>query len=207
MNARTRPNARATRLPAEERRRIILDAAVTVFARMGYESAGTADIARAAGIGEPTIYRYFNNKREVYMEAVERASADILDEWERIASDSPDALSALQRIGVWYFQRLRTQPDLLLLRSRSIAGPPDDEIVTIVRDAYRRVLQFVRALFARAQHDGQIRHADDVSTYVWLYMAVGSLLDQAQLLGLDELSPEQVLKLAAMIQPADSIAS
>jgi AcrR family transcriptional regulator len=194
---------RASRLPAEERRRQILDSAVGVFARVGYEAAGTADIARAAGIGEPTIYRYFSNKREVYLETVARVSDEILEAWSQIADDAPDALSALQQIGIWYFQRLQTHPELLLLRSRSIAGGPQDaEITAVVRDAYRRVRAFVEQLFERAQRDGQIGAGEDIATYVWLFMAVGSLLDQAQMLGLDELTPEQVLKLAAMIQPS-----
>ena len=170
---------------------------------MGYESAGTADIARAAGIGEPTIYRYFDNKREVYLETVAGASDEILEEWARIAGESPDALTALQRIGIWYFQRLEMHPELLLLRSRSIAGGPlDDEITSVVRDAYRRVRVFVEQLFKRAQHEGPIGKDEDIATYVWLYMAVGSLLDQAKILGLNELTPDQVLKLAAMIQPS-----
>jgi AcrR family transcriptional regulator len=198
----TRPRPRAARLPAEERRRQILRAAVDVFARMGYESAGTVDIARAAGIGEPTIYRYFGSKRDVYIAAVAQASDEILEAWRQIAADAPDALAALQRIGVWYFQQLRTHPELLVLRSRAIAGPQDNEITSVVRDAYRRVLAFVEDLFHRAQRDGQIAPHEDVSAYTWLYMAVGSLLDQAQILGLDELSTEQVLKLTAMIQPS-----
>jgi AcrR family transcriptional regulator len=192
---------RARKLPAEERRRMILDAAVDVFARAGYESVGTSDIARAAGIGEPTIYRYFANKRELYLAAVERAGDEVMEAWEQLAAAAPDGLTALQRIGVWYVQRLQTHPELLLLRARAITGPQDDEIASAVRASYRRVLSFVEKLFARAQHDGLIGEDEDVSTYVWLYMAVGSLLDQAQMLDLKELSTEQVLKLAAMIQP------
>lgn len=202
MQVQAKPRQRAARLPAEERRRQILAAAVDVFAHMGYESAGTVDIARAAGIGEPTIYRYFGNKREVYRETIVRATDEILDAWEAIADEAPDALAALQRIGVWYFQRLKSHPEVLLLRSRSIAGPQDDEVTGVVRDGYRRILHFVEGLFRRAQREGQIGPDQDVATLAWLFMAVGSLLDQAQLLGLTELTAEQVLKLAAIIQPS-----
>jgi AcrR family transcriptional regulator len=194
--------SRARRLHADERRRAILDAAVDVFARLGYESAGTSDIARAAGIGEPTIYRYFTNKRDLYLASFQRASDEIMEAWEQLASDAPDALTALQRIGVWYYQRLQTHPELLLLRSRAISSPHDDELTPVVREAYRGVVSFVESLFARAQREGQIPENADVATYVWLFMAVGSLLDQAQMLGLEDLSTEQVLKLAAMIQPS-----
>ena len=196
------PRQRAKRLPAEERRRQILDAAVDVFARLGFSAAGTADIAAAAGIGEPTIYRYFANKREVYVAAVRGASDEILEHWTQISADAPDALAALQQIGIWYFQRLQQHPELLLLRSRSISDPQDGDITEVVRGAYLEIVRFVEALFQRAQDEGQIAPGEDVKTATWLYMAVGSLLDQVQILGLhEELTTEQVLRIAAMIQP------
>ena len=202
MQATERPHARARRLPADERRRQILDAAVGVFARLGYSAAGTADIAAAAGIGEPTIYRYFTNKREVYLASIRRASDEILDNWERLAADAPDALTALRQIGLWYFRLLQDRPQLLMLRSRSINESPDEETVAVVRTEYLRVLRFVQSAFERAQQEGQIDAGEDVKTLAWIYMAVGALLDQALLLGLgDELAPEQVIRLAQLIQP------
>jgi AcrR family transcriptional regulator len=196
------PRARARRLPAEERRRQLIDAAVDVFARMGFSAAGTADIAAAAGIGEPTIYRYFENKRDLYIAAVAHGSDEIIEEWQRIVDDAADELVALQRIGIWYFQRLQERPQLLLLRSRSISDSGDDEIATVVREQYVRVLRFVEDLFDRAQRRGLIARDADAKTMMWLFMAVGSLLDQTVLLGLqDELTPEQVIRMAQMIQP------
>jgi AcrR family transcriptional regulator len=193
---------RAKRLPAEERKRQILDAAVDVFARLGY-AAGTADIAAAAGIGEPTIYRYFASKRDVYIATIRRASDEIFEHWERIADEAPDALTALQQLGIWYFQRLQDHPELLLLRSRSISDAPDDEITSVVREEYLRVARFVQAAFARAQREGLISPDDDVKTMAWLFMAVGSLLDQSVVLGLgEELPVEQVIKIAQLIQPS-----
>ena len=200
-SAKTHTQARAPRLPAEERRKQILDAAVEVFAHMGYGTAGTADIARAAGIGEPTIYRYFSNKRDLYVAAVRRSSDEILEAWGTIAGDAPDALTALQRIGVWYYQRLQSRPELLLLRSRSISDSQDGSVAEVVREQYLAIMHFVEALFRRAQAEGQVDADEDVGTLTWLFMAVGTLLDQAQILGLDELTPAHVLRITALIQP------
>jgi AcrR family transcriptional regulator len=202
MQTTERRSARARRLPADERRRQILDAAVDVFARLGYSAAGTADIAAAAGIGEPTIYRYFTNKREVYLASIRRASDEILDNWAQLAADAPDALTLLRQIGLWYFRRVQDRPELLMLRSRSVNESPDEETVGAVRTEYLRVLRFVQSAFERAQQEGQIEASEDVKTLAWIYMAVGALLDQSLILGLgDELTPEQVIRLAQLIQP------
>ncbi len=204
MQARSDAPARtrARRLPPEERRQQILDAAVDVFARLGFSAAGTSDIAAAAGIGEPTIYRYFANKRDLYIATIQRGSEEILDEWQRIADEADDELAALQQIGIWYFRRLQEHPELLLLRSRSINDTQDEEVAGIVRDQYLRIVRFVEAVHDSAKTKGLIAADVDTKTMMWMFMAVGSLLDQSVLLGLqDELTPAQVIRMAAMIQP------
>ena len=55
------------------RREAILDAAHTIFARKGYAAAGIADLAGELGIGHGTVYRYFDNKRDVAAAVLDRA--------------------------------------------------------------------------------------------------------------------------------------
>jgi AcrR family transcriptional regulator len=56
----------------EERRRRILDAAATVFARRGYHQAKTREIAREAGVAEGTIYNYFPSKRDLLLAIIDQ---------------------------------------------------------------------------------------------------------------------------------------
>ena len=48
-----------------EKRRIILDAAIRVFARQGFHSARVSDIANEAGVAYGLVYHYFGSKDEV----------------------------------------------------------------------------------------------------------------------------------------------
>jgi TetR/AcrR family fatty acid metabolism transcriptional regulator len=48
-----------------DKRRIILDAAVRVFARQGFHSARVSDIADEAGVAYGLVYHYFHAKDEV----------------------------------------------------------------------------------------------------------------------------------------------
>ena len=58
-----------TRLPAEERRASLLSAACGLFASRSYHGTTTADIARAAGVTEPVLYRHFPSKGDLFAEA------------------------------------------------------------------------------------------------------------------------------------------
>jgi AcrR family transcriptional regulator len=71
------------RLPRSERRRRILDGALEVFAREGYTDAGMLDVAAAAGVTPPVVYRHFESKRELFLavlgDQVSRLAAAIGD--------------------------------------------------------------------------------------------------------------------------------
>jgi hypothetical protein len=62
----------------------------------------------------------------ILLAACGKNAAVIRDNWERIAGEAPDAMTALQQIGVWYFGQIQRHPELLQLRSRSFIEAPDD---------------------------------------------------------------------------------
>lgn len=50
---------------AAEKRRVILDAAVRVFARQGFHTCRVSDIADEAGVAYGLVYHYFSSKDEI----------------------------------------------------------------------------------------------------------------------------------------------
>ena len=58
---------RARRLPAQDRRRQIIESAREVFASQSFAKVGTADLAKAVGVSEPALYRYFSGKKELFL--------------------------------------------------------------------------------------------------------------------------------------------
>ena len=77
MNTDVREASR--RLPAAERRRAIVRAALRVFSSTSFAGATTAEIAREAGVSEPVLYRHFADKAELYLAVAERASQTIVE--------------------------------------------------------------------------------------------------------------------------------
>src|SRR5512139_127943 len=64
------PVRRRRYLPAEERRRLIIQAAQEVFARTNLQGARTRDIAKAAEVNQATLFEHFGSKEELFHAAV-----------------------------------------------------------------------------------------------------------------------------------------
>ena len=60
-----------TRMSKEDRKIQILESALETFVENGYSKATTQGIAKAAGISEVTLFRYFASKKDIFTEAVE----------------------------------------------------------------------------------------------------------------------------------------
>jgi AcrR family transcriptional regulator len=200
MTASKPAQSRAPKLPAEERRLQIIDAAVSLFARKGYQATGTAEIAAAVGVAEPTIYRYFENKQDLYIAALRRNAEEVMVNWERIAAENDNPLNALLSLGQWYLMTLRERPELLALRFRSMTDPAEPEVVDQARETYLQVMAFTEGLFTKAKEQGLLSAGTEPRTMMWLFMAIGSLLDQINLLGLqDELLPRDLVSMGNVL--------
>lgn len=86
------------RLPAAQRREQLLDTAARLFAVRGYAGATTSEIAKAAGVTEPIIYRHFPSKRELFIALIERTSESTIRLWEHELATAPDPGERLRRL-------------------------------------------------------------------------------------------------------------
>lgn len=86
------------RLPAAKRREQLLDCAAQLFAHAGYARATTAELAKAAGVTEPIIYRHFQSKRDLFVALIDRASERTVKQWEQHLADAKDPAERLVRL-------------------------------------------------------------------------------------------------------------
>ena len=91
--------SKATRQTAGERREAVLAAALVAFAQGGLYGTSTEDIARAAGISQPYLFRLFGTKKKLFVATVERCMADTLELFRAAAGDrrGEEALEAMGR--------------------------------------------------------------------------------------------------------------
>ncbi len=81
--------------PPDKRRRI-LDAAVSVFAQNGFYNAKVSQIAKEAGVADGTIYLYFKNKEDILIQVFIDAMDEILRRQEEALATITDPVDRLR---------------------------------------------------------------------------------------------------------------
>ncbi|HZR95176.1 MAG TPA: TetR/AcrR family transcriptional regulator [Gaiellaceae bacterium] len=130
------------RLSAAERRDAVLDAALVEFAARGYEGTSTEDIARAAGISQPYLFRLFGTKKELFRAVVARCFREQLEQFQR-AAEGLRGEEALHAMGASYMRLLETDRVRLRAQMAAYSACDDDEICAVVRDGYGDLVAYV----------------------------------------------------------------
>ena len=65
------------RLPPDQRRAVIVEAAGRLFGERGYDGTRLDEIAAAAGVTKPILYRHFAGKQRLYLALLERHRDDL----------------------------------------------------------------------------------------------------------------------------------
>jgi AcrR family transcriptional regulator len=166
----------ATRMPAAERRRHLVETAIKLFTEGSYRGTTTAEIARAAGVSEPILYRHFASKRDLYLAALEHVWEKTRGSWEKSLEDSPDACAAVEAIGKGHVSVRSAKLQLAELWVQALGEASEDpELRRHVRRHMREVHEFVAGLIRRGQAQGAISSERDPDAEAWIMLAGGIL--------------------------------
>lgn len=143
----------------ENRKQQIMDAALNVFAHKGFEKATNKEIAKTAGIKSPgLIYHYFQNKRDLFQQAIEAKSSDLQLLFKSDALMDLPPREALTRLGL-HFVNMASNPHFMLLY-RAILGeaikrPQLAQLLSEVGPA--RLINFLRRYLSHHMELGNLR--------------------------------------------------
>jgi len=98
---------------ATDKRRVILDAAVKVFAREGFYGCRVADIADEAGVAYGLVYHYFRSKDEILDTLFLERWDLMLEEIARVDAETAPAREKLAAIAGFIVDSYRYDPDLM----------------------------------------------------------------------------------------------
>jgi AcrR family transcriptional regulator len=152
-----------------ERRAQILAAAAPCFARRGYAATGTRDLARAAGISEPILYRHFDGKRGLFEAVLEDAGRRLSETLGRIVAGRRGAGGRLRALaGALPALLDEHRDDLRLLASAGMAGEEPG-----IREAGSACARRVGEALGAAFDGSGLRRGVDAGTAGYLLLEIG----------------------------------
>ena len=150
----------------EEKRRLLLDAAVRVFARSGYHDCRVGDITREAGVAHGLLYHYFTSKEEVLQAVFRDAWSDVLEAFRGIEASDELPRERLRHVAAILLGSWRRDPDLVRVLVREIGRSPQvQQQVGELAQAFESIERIV----AEGQREGEFRSDLDARLLAWIF--------------------------------------
>lgn len=145
-----------------ERPEEIIRAALEVFAQKGFSATRMEDIARQAGVSGGTIYRYFDNKEDVFKAAVQETLVSTVNRTEEAVANHDGKVDDLLRqiLGGW-FQSLVGNPAAAIPKVIITEATNFPELARFyLKEVVGPARRDLGALLSRGAADGQFRRID-----------------------------------------------
>ena len=166
----------AIRLPAAERREALIATAIKVFSDGSYRGTTTAEIARAAGVSEPILYRHFASKRDLYLAALDHVWGKARASWERALESTDNVREALETMGRGHVTVRDCKFQMAELWVRALGEAAEDpELRKHLRRHMREVHDFMADVIRRGQEEGVLHPDRNADAEAWTFLAGGVL--------------------------------
>ena len=147
----------ATKSAAVDKRRLILDAAVRVFARRGFHHCRVSDVADEAGVAYGLVYHYFDSKEEILNTLFQERWQLMLDAIVQIdRTNDSSARDKLYLVASFIVDSYRHDRDLMkviIVEVTRAANSFGAAHLGKITDAYRQI----QGIVEKAQQRGEFR--------------------------------------------------
>lgn len=157
-----------------EKRRLILHAAIRVFAEKGYHTCRVQDVAAEAGVAYGLVYHYFGSKEELLETIFRRTWRLMLDAVQEVEQSGAPAREQLAQVASIVLSGWQADPDLVRVLVREVARSPQlQQEVDEIQHAFAALERIV----AQGQETGELRNDINPRLAAWvLYGALEEIL-------------------------------
>ena len=141
-------------IASEEKRRLILDAAVRVWARDGFHTSPVGAIAAEAGVAHGLMYHYFSSKDELLETIFRETWSALLDAWREVEESGEPAAEQLRLVCAIVLRTWIRDPDLVRVLVREVTRSP--QLAREV-DEIAQAFAAIERIVAAGQDRGELR--------------------------------------------------
>jgi len=163
-----------------EVRKRILEAARKLFLEQGFEVANLDEVAQRASVAKGTIYRYFENKADLYVEVLVSNADAFVARMRQTLDDSLSPADQILETGRFYVRHYAEHPEYFRIfwavENQRMIGELPEPLLVDVWDIWKRCLAIVVEVIERGVKEGSFRPADPWQTASLLWVVANGLI-------------------------------
>lgn len=169
---------------------VLLQQALILFRKEGYDATGVQKVADAAGVGKPTLYHYFGNKRGLLNAVLTTNLESFWNQFDAAVTYDHDIVKTLENVARVYFDLAKRNPEFYAWFSTMVNTPDEGDIHDEVKPLYEKQLNALTELFLAASQDhGNMKGRHQ--RYAYSFLGVINSSVQAHLNGLIKLTDRE----------------
>ncbi len=147
----------------ENKRELILDAALSVVAAKGYSATKVDDIAHKAGVAKGTVYLHFKDKADIYIGLVDRTLSrglELIRDVDALSLSPKDKLCEVSRV---WGEKLQTEPSMMPFVSMegiNIAAREVERFKQTIKPRIRELIEALAIIIRPGIASGEFRGID-----------------------------------------------
>jgi TetR/AcrR family transcriptional regulator, fatty acid metabolism regulator protein len=155
-----------------EKRIRIITSAIKIFGEKGFQNATIAEIAKDAGIGDATIYEYFESKEDMLLKIPVEITKELIPQINEHMMGIKGAFNKLRKFIWWYINFLEKNPgygSIVLLELKTSKAYISTEAYQSARNFYQIILDIIK----EGQEEGLIKK--EINIYLARSICVGAI--------------------------------
>ncbi len=152
----------------------VLERAMDLFWRRGYEATGLSELTETMGIGRQSLYSTFGDKRQLYLRALEHY---LQTRFQEVRAAFDTNLSPIERLRTWLNLKVSgvcSATDgargCFAINSVMELCPDDEEVVKLIQSNFGMMIQLVAETIAEGQAAAEIRSDKDAMSLAQFLM-------------------------------------
>ncbi len=143
----------------KEKRELIIQAAIKIFAKEGFHAAKISSIAQTAGIGKGTIYEYFDSKSQLYEEMIKYTIEIYMQNISSIFEDTKSTRERLKKFVELAFNIAKEHMDICKIHNHGteVVG---EKSINIMLTTQKRVMEMVEGVIQQGIENGELKPID-----------------------------------------------
>lgn len=141
----------------------ILDVAIRLFNLKGYNAATTSEIAKKAGISEPTLYTHFENKKDLFLACFRSISDQLLADYRDVYDKNPDdEIGYIEGVTNVCVDFVMQNPHKSMFLVHLLSYKDDPEFAGVLEDFMEKNIEGIRRILESAKKKGMLRSKIDL---------------------------------------------